>query len=79
MPATIHQTHIIEEAPDVALKGGLFYVTDKLENGGTIIRVFRPTTLFKTIAALAERSREYRLGGAEIVQFPDLIGRLGAS
>lgn len=69
------QVHIIEEAPEVQLRGGLFYVVDRTE-GVVIVRVFRPSTFFKTIATFAEESRNYRVAGAEVIPFPE---RLGAS
>lgn len=80
MFAAVPQVHIIEEAPEIVLKGGLYYVTDRLETGAIIIRIFRPNTFFKTFAKYAEESRAFRHSGAEVVEFSDAVtAKLGAS
>lgn len=79
MFAGVPQVYLIEEAPEVELRGGLYYVTDRLE-GQTIIRIFRPNTFLKTFARFGEQARAYRSGGADVIEFSDAVtARLGAS
>lgn len=76
MVAAIPQTFVIEDAPEIELRGGLFYVTDRNE-GVVIVRVFRPHTFYKTFARYSEVARSQRLG--EVIPFPDAAAKLGAS
>lgn len=76
--AAQQQTYIIEQAPEVQFRAGLYYVTDRLETGQTIVRIFRKNTFFKTFAVFGEAARSDR-NEAEIIQFADAAERLGAS
>lgn len=79
MPATIQQTYIIEQAPEVVLKGGLYYVTDRLDTGARIVRIFRPNTFFQTTASYIEQSKALGRIEAEVIEFSDAVEKLGAS
>lgn len=66
------QIHIIEQESEVEFRAGLFYVTDRLESGMVLIRVFRPNTLFRQAVGLAGASRDYRVAEpAEVIPFPN--------
>lgn len=77
--AAQQQTYIIEQAPEVQFRAGLYYVTDRLETGQTIVRIFRKNTFFKTFAVFGEAARSDRIDEAEVIQFAAAAERLGAS
>lgn len=60
-------TMLLEEPPEFELRGGLFYITDRMGDV-TIRRAMRPHVFFATIAGAVEQSRKYR--SAEIVSLP---------
>jgi hypothetical protein len=60
---------LLEEAPDIELRGGLYYVTDHIGDG-TIVRVMRPNVFFRLFARAGEAARLHKFAGAEIIDFP---------
>ena len=58
----------IEEAPEIELRGGLYYVTD-LVGDGKIVRVMRPSVFFQLFARAGDAAKQHRFGGAEIIPF----------
>jgi hypothetical protein len=62
------QAVLVEEPPLWEFRGGHFFVT--CEQSG-ICRAYPPNVFFRTFAGMAEVAKEYKFGGAEIVQFAD--------
>jgi hypothetical protein len=60
---------LIEEAPEIEFRAGLFYIVDTLGDG-TIVRVMRPNVFFRLFARAGEAAREHKFSGAEVVAFP---------
>ena len=60
---------LIEQAPEIELRGGLYYVTD-LVGDGKIVRVMRPSVFFQLFARAGQAAKLHRFSGAEVIAFP---------
>lgn len=56
---------LVEEPPEWEFSGGHFFPTWNGQRWA-----FPPNVFFKKFASMAEVAREYRVGSAEIIQFP---------
>lgn len=63
-------TVLIEEAPDIEFRGGLFYVIDTVGEK-QLVRAMRPNVFFRLFAKAGEAARQHKFGSAEIILFPE--------
>lgn len=60
--------YFIEEAPEFAYKGGLFFVTQHIGNR-TLERVMSPHVFMLGLRRAAECARKHRFASADIIPF----------
>lgn len=63
-------TLLVEEAPEIEFRGGLFYLTVKAGDE-TIALACRPSVFFQGLAAAATAARGCKFGGAEVISLAD--------
>lgn len=61
---------LVEEAPEFEFVGDFVYITDRIDGQPVLRRAMRRSVAIRAFARFAEKLRESRLGGAEIIPFP---------